>query len=366
LPDEIYEISKHREGASTFVSADAPSDGAMGAALEAVPMGVDERLLRQKPPEEQQRILQRREEALVQNKVLRAISRRGLQLRELFAMLDVDGSGELDPDEFIQGIQQLDGQLTEPQCVRLMEQIDTDLSGTVDFNELTRALQKLDLRVEMHDYLLVCLRFFSAEMHRSATILRSRFDQAAKTAAQKGPNGGCKSSKRPNKDSGGGGGAAADSSSSSSSKAEGKEKELAHQISTGGLAGGAPPLPPGELRPDSVRALLKTLDAPFPHAVAQRIIGEMAKAAPADAEGGAGGEPLTSRSRAAALSARVGAGAPESEKTMRITKESFVRVVMTNGFHAVSSPAFKEMAVASAANVAMAVNAFAKKLGAKK
>ena len=42
------------------------------------------------------------------------------------------------------------------------------------------------------------------------------------------------------------------------------------------------------------------------------------------------------------------------------------RVVMTNGFHAVSSPAFKEMAVASAANVAMAVNAFAKKLGAKK
>lgn len=39
---------------------------------------------------------------------------------------------------------------------------------------------------------------------------------------------------------------------------------------------------------------------------------------------------------------------------------------MTNGFHAVSSPAFKEMAVASAANVAMAVNAFAKKLGAKK
>jgi len=220
-------------------------------------------------------------------------------------MLDVDGSGELDAEEFIQGIQQLDGQLTEPQCVRLMEQIDTDASGTVDFNELTRALQKLDLRVEVYDYLLVCLRFFSAEMQRSATILRSRFDQAA----QKAPK-------------------------------EGKAAPL-----------------PGELRADGTRALLKALDAPFPHAVVQRIIGEMVKASPAEAEAAE-----QSTSRTSRLLAARGSTAPPLEKPVRITNDAFVRVVMANGFHAVSSTAFKEMAVASAANLVMAVNAFAKKV----
>lgn len=253
-----------------------------------------------------------------------------MQLRELFASLDVDGSGEvrcarsvptlddplipcmcargspqLDAEEFIQGIQQLDGQLTEPQCTRLMEQIDTDQSGTVDFNELTRALQKLDLRVEVYDYLLVCLRFFSAEMQRSATILRSRFDQAA----QKAPK-------------------------------EGKAAPL-----------------PGELRADGVRALLKSLDAPFPQAVVQRIIGEMVKTSPVEAEAA---EAPTSRSR---LLAARGSTAPPLEKPVRITNDAFVRVVMSNGLHAVSSPTFKETPITSAANVITAVNVFAKKLG---
>ena len=50
-------------------------------------------------------VLQRRDEALVQNKVLRALSRRGLSLRELFHLLDTNGDGEIDPSEFVKGVQ---------------------------------------------------------------------------------------------------------------------------------------------------------------------------------------------------------------------------------------------------------------------
>jgi Ca2+-binding EF-hand superfamily protein len=50
-------------------------------------------------------VLQRRDEALVQNKVLRALSRRGLSLRELFHLLDMNGDGEIDPSEFVKGVQ---------------------------------------------------------------------------------------------------------------------------------------------------------------------------------------------------------------------------------------------------------------------
>ena len=98
-----------------------------------------------------------------------AIAPAELSLREVFSILDKEGTGEINPDAFIAGIQELEGHLSVVQCTRLMEQIDTDCSGTVDFNELTRALQKLDLRIDITDYLVVCLRFFCSEMKRSPT-----------------------------------------------------------------------------------------------------------------------------------------------------------------------------------------------------
>ena len=47
----------------------------------------------------------RREVAVVQNKVLRGLAKKGQSLRESFNEMDADGSGELDFDEFVVGIQ---------------------------------------------------------------------------------------------------------------------------------------------------------------------------------------------------------------------------------------------------------------------
>ena len=189
LPDEIFEINKAVNAGVAVVAESKPTESPTSDTFSRstrsdligsdLPRGVDMQVFESKPPDEQQRLMNRREEALVQNKVLRALARRGLNLRELFSMLDGDGNGEIDPDEFVGGIQELEGQLTDVQCKRLMEQIDTDQSGTVDFNELTRALQKLDLRVEISEYLLVCMRFFVAEMQRTASFLRNKFNTAA-------------------------------------------------------------------------------------------------------------------------------------------------------------------------------------------
>ena len=59
-----------------------------------------------------------------------------------------------------------------------MKVVDEDKSGTIEFIELTRALQKLDLRVELHDYLLVALRFYCQEMQRAADHLKRLFEGA--------------------------------------------------------------------------------------------------------------------------------------------------------------------------------------------
>jgi len=138
-------------------------------------------------------------------------------------MLDKDQSGELDAEEFVQGIQELEGQLSESQCTRLMQITDVDNSGTIDFNELTRALQKLDLKVDVHDYIIVCLRFWCSEMQRTAKVLRSKFGEASK-------------------------------------------KE-----------GVTPASPANELSADGVKALLKQLETPFTPSVLQRMIIEMGR-----------------------------------------------------------------------------------------
>ena len=53
-----------------------------------------------------------------------------MSLRDAFALLDADGSGELDADEFIQGIlREFDGQFTAAQVQRLIELTDVDNSG---------------------------------------------------------------------------------------------------------------------------------------------------------------------------------------------------------------------------------------------
>lgn len=262
LPDEIHEINKAKDAQSNFVPqgeiGDSPTARRASLALAAVevptvrslPPGFDVLLFREKPHEEQSKLLRRREDALVQNKVLRAVARRGISLRELFSMLDDDDSGEIDPQEFIKGIQGLEGQLTDAQCERLMEITDTDHSGTIDFNELTHALQKRDLRVEMSEFLIICLRFFSAEMQRTAQALRKHFSLAAAKGSKPMPI--------------------------QEDVPEGSPFQM-------GEDGGEDSTNQLKMNVEGVKLLLKNLDAPFQAPVVQKLLGEMVRYNP---EGG--------------------------------------------------------------------------------
>ena len=310
MPDEIHEINKAMKEGSIYDSSATPAPPSVGSMRgeligSDLPRGVDARIFDGKRAEEKQKILGRREEALVQNKVLRALARRGLNLRELFTMLDADGSGEIDADEFVSGIQDLEGQLSDAQCKRLMQQIDTDFSGTVDFGELTRALQKLDLRVELNDYLLTCLRFFVAEMQRTIQMLRSKFTQAA---------------------------------------GEGK----------------------GVLAPDGTRALIKGLDPSLTNSIVHKLFGEMVRYEGDKGPGGAA--PVKYKRRSSVNMGNAGQAQSVGQAGVMatdISADTFIKVMMANDFNVVTSPALKEMsnsAVSNATAVLAAVNTFAKKL----
>ena len=325
LPDEIHEINKAKDGQSNFVPKAETEESPVARrasvttaevpTVRSLPPGFDVVLFREKPHEEQSKLLRRREDALVQNKVLRAVARRGISLRELFSMLDDDDSGEIDPQEFIKGIQGLEGQLTDAQCERLMEITDTDKSNSIDFNELTHALQKRDLRVEMSEFLIICLRFFSAEMQRTSQVLHKHFSAAVAKASGK-PMPVLEEGSQAREGDGG----------SDGNGATGKLK----------------------MNAESVKLLLKNLDAPFQAPVVQKLLGEMVRF---NLEGTT---PVFTRKSATATDA--------VSKNAEVSSEAFVKVVMQHGFHALASPAFKESGVHSTANIMLAVNAFAKKL----
>lgn len=216
-------------------------------------------------------------------------ARRGISLGQFFEELDEVGDGEIDAAHFVQGVQRLDGALSEREVERLMQLIDTDSSGTVDFNELSRGLLKLDLRVELSEYYMACCRFYCAEMARSASLLRGRFVAAANAA-----------------------GTAAASAGQSGAGAEGAPAGSPKKRLSAASAAAK------SLDSDGVRALLRQLDAPFPSSVVSRMLMEMREGSPK-------------------------AQAPRrSEKEARVLPDDFTRVCLAYGFHAINHAFFRD------------------------
>ena len=75
------------------------------------------------------RLEKEREMVLMQNKVQRALARRGLTLRTGFERLDADSSGSVDTEEFISGIRDLDASIPHEGLLELMAVADADGSG---------------------------------------------------------------------------------------------------------------------------------------------------------------------------------------------------------------------------------------------
>ena len=63
------------------------------------------------------------------------------EIREAFAAVDADGSGQLNPKEFREAIAQLKGPsaMTDGDITALFDSIDTDHSGKIDMHEFIRA-----------------------------------------------------------------------------------------------------------------------------------------------------------------------------------------------------------------------------------
>ena len=71
----------------------------------------------------------------------RILQRNLLRMVDVFRRWDVDGSGEIDADEFYEAICALGYDVPPAEAERLFESFDLDGSGTVDYRELQAALQ---------------------------------------------------------------------------------------------------------------------------------------------------------------------------------------------------------------------------------
>ena len=63
------------------------------------------------------------------------------RLHQLFSRMDQDGDGLLSESEFIQGLQSVDGEMTENEAQVMFRQTDTDASGKVSYREFTQFVQ---------------------------------------------------------------------------------------------------------------------------------------------------------------------------------------------------------------------------------
>ena len=67
--------------------------------------------------------------ALLQNRVQRAFARKKLTLKAGFERLDADGSGSVDVEELVEGLQDIDPSISEEGIRDLMGSVDADGSG---------------------------------------------------------------------------------------------------------------------------------------------------------------------------------------------------------------------------------------------
>ncbi|XP_009357911.1 calcium-dependent protein kinase SK5-like [Pyrus x bretschneideri] len=90
-------------------------------------------------------------------------------LRELFKMIDADGSGSITFDELKEGLRKVGSELMESEIKDLMEAADIDNSGTIDYGEFLAATVHLN-KLEREENLLSAFSFFDKDGSGFITI----------------------------------------------------------------------------------------------------------------------------------------------------------------------------------------------------
>ncbi|WCJ34149.1 Calcium-dependent protein kinase family protein [Euphorbia peplus] len=83
-------------------------------------------------------------------------------LREMFKMIDTDGSGQITFEELKVGLRKFGANLNESEIYDLMQAADIDNSGTIDYGEFIAATLHLN-KVEKGDHLLSAFSYFDKD-----------------------------------------------------------------------------------------------------------------------------------------------------------------------------------------------------------
>ncbi|CAH9112970.1 unnamed protein product [Cuscuta europaea] len=98
-------------------------------------------------------------------------------LRQLFKMIDTDGSGSITFEELKQGLKRVGSELMEADIHALMEAADIDNSGTIDYGEFLAATLHLN-KMEREENLLAAFSYFDKD--GSGYITVDELQQACK------------------------------------------------------------------------------------------------------------------------------------------------------------------------------------------
>ncbi|CAI0410606.1 unnamed protein product [Linum tenue] len=96
-------------------------------------------------------------------------------LKEMFKMIDADGSGQITFDELKAGLKRVGANLKESEIYDLMQAADIDNSGTIDYAEFIAATLHLN-KIEKEDHLFAAFSYFDKD--GSGYITQDELQQA--------------------------------------------------------------------------------------------------------------------------------------------------------------------------------------------
>lgn len=83
-------------------------------------------------------------------------------LKEMFKMIDADGSGQITLEELKKGLEKVGANLKDSEIVRLMEAADIDNSGTIDYGEFVAAMLHIN-KIHKEDHMYAAFSYFDKD-----------------------------------------------------------------------------------------------------------------------------------------------------------------------------------------------------------
>ncbi|XP_051150747.1 calcium-dependent protein kinase 20-like [Andrographis paniculata] len=96
-------------------------------------------------------------------------------LKEMFKMIDVDGSGHITLEELKTGLERVGANLNQSEIVGLMQAADVDNSGTLDYGEFLAAMVHMN-KIQREDHMMAAFSYLDKD--GSGYITRDELQQA--------------------------------------------------------------------------------------------------------------------------------------------------------------------------------------------